>query len=292
MKKTFLTITVGLLTMCVACKVDNEAGLDTDGSINGVFSVSDTTQVKFSRGNLQYQPSGAVWRFAESQYDLIGNDNENISSTYTGWIDLFAWGTSGWNSGAESYMPYDTSASYANYCPGGDTSANLAGSYVNADWGRYNAIENGGNTPGQWRTLTKDEWKYLLNKRKGAADKFGLAKVNNVEGLVILPDNWTLPNGLDFTAGHENGFKTNRYSVGKWSKMQSAGAVFLPAAGYREGVSVFTKFTNYTECGFYWSSSHLSIINSNILFFGKETVNPTNFAKRHFGLSVRLVKDI
>lgn len=292
MKKTFLILGVTILTLCGACKVDNDAGVDTDGALNGVFSVSDSTKVKFSRGNLQYQPSGTLWRFAEAQYDIIGNDNENIDNSYTGWIDLFGWGTSGWNSGAEAYMPYDTAAKYDKYIPGGDTSANLSGTYVNADWGQYNAIENGGNTPGQWRTLTKDEWKYLLNKRKGAGDKFGLAKVNNVDGLVILPDNWTLPDDVDFTAGLEKGYKTNRYSAVKWSKMQTAGAVFLPAAGYREGVSVFTKFTNYTECGFYWSSTHLSNINCNILFFGKETVNPTNFAKRHFGLSVRLVKDI
>jgi len=292
MKKTLLTIAVIILTVCSACKVDNEAGLDNDGSVNGVFSVSDSTHVKFSRGNLQYQPSGSIWRFADAQYDIIGNDNENISATYTGWIDLFGWGTSGWNSGAAAYMPYSDSTNYSSYCPGGDTAANLFGTYTNADWGRYNAIENGGGTPGQWRTMTKDEWKYLLNNRKGASEKFGLAKVNNVDGLIILPDNWNLPNGMDFTAGCENGFKTNRYTSSKWSKMQTAGAVFLPAAGYREGTSVFTKFTNYTECGFYWSSTHLSSINCNILFFGKEAVNPTNFAKRHFGLSVRLVKDL
>ncbi len=292
MKNTLFTISIALLTICCSCKGDNEAGVDTDGTMNGVFSVSDSTQVKFSRGNLQYQPSSSTWRFAETQYDVIGSDNENISATYTGWIDLFGWGTSGWNSGAVSYMAYDTSAAYANYCPGGDTSANLTGNFANADWGMYNAIENGGKTPGQWRTLTKSEWKYLLTNRKGAGDKFGLAKVNNVDGLVILPDSWTQPDGVDFTAGHDNGFKTNRYSAAKWSKMQAAGAVFLPAAGYRERVSVFTKFTNYTECGFYWSSTHISNINCNILFFGKETVNPTNFAKRHFGLAVRLVKDI
>ena len=293
MKKTlFLIITAATLSLFCACKEDPDAGLNDDGSLCGVFAVSDSTQVAFSRGNLQYQPSSASWRFAESQKEILGRDNENISASYTGWIDLFAWGTSGWNSGAEAYMPYDTSTVYANYLPGGDTAANLTGIYSNADWGQYNAIANGGNTPARWRTLTKDEWNYLLNLRQSASQKYGLAKIDNTEGLVLLPDTWTLPDGSEFTPGIENGYKTNRYTGAKWSKMQSAGAVFLPAAGYRECVSVFTKFQGDNGCGFYWSSTHLSNINSNILFFGKEAVNPTNFSKRHFGLAVRLLKEM
>ena len=46
-------------------------------------------KIFFSQGNLQYQASTNTWRFAEHQYDLIGSDNSNISSTYSGWIDLF-----------------------------------------------------------------------------------------------------------------------------------------------------------------------------------------------------------
>ena len=291
MKKTLTFAAVLALLLCHACTTDTEIGLDQDGAINSLFSVSDSTQVMFSRGNLQYQPSGAIWRFAETQYETLGTDNENISASYTGWIDLFGWGTSGWNSGASAYMPYSIESDYKSYTPGNDTTANLTGLYANADWGAYNPIENGGDTPGQWRTLTCDEWTYLLNSRKGAAEKYGLAKVSKTVGLVLLPDNWTQPSSTDFVPGCGNGFKTNRYTAAKWSKMQSAGAVFLPAAGYRDGNSVFTEFTNYTECGFYWSSTHLSTINCRILFFGKETVNPKNFAKRQFGLSVRLVKE-
>lgn len=63
------------------------------GAIGGLFSVSATQQVYFSQGNLQYQASTTTWRFAEHQYDYVGADNENISSTYSGWIDLFGFGT-------------------------------------------------------------------------------------------------------------------------------------------------------------------------------------------------------
>lgn len=60
-----------------------------DGAIRAEFSVSDSTKVYFSQGNLQYQASTNTWRFAEHQWDYVGNDNENISEKYAGWIDLF-----------------------------------------------------------------------------------------------------------------------------------------------------------------------------------------------------------
>ena len=75
---------------------------------------SEGKQVYFSQGNLQYQASTNTWRFAENQYDAIGNDNSNISSTNEGWIDLFGWGTSGYNNTANdpfaiNYKPWATS---------------------------------------------------------------------------------------------------------------------------------------------------------------------------------------
>ena len=65
----------------------------TEVALSGLFSVSADKQVYFSQGNLQYQASTDTWRFAENQYDMIGNDNANVSSSYSGWIDLFGWGT-------------------------------------------------------------------------------------------------------------------------------------------------------------------------------------------------------
>ena len=61
------------------------------------FSVSESNKILFSSGNLQYNPSSNSWRFAENQYDFIGDDNQNISPNYTGWLDLFGWATSGYN---------------------------------------------------------------------------------------------------------------------------------------------------------------------------------------------------
>jgi len=249
---------------------------------NGVFSVANDKKVYFSQGNLQYQVSTGLWRFAEHQYDIMGNANENISSTYNGWIDLFGWGTSGWYSGANAYQPYSTSTRNNDYYPGGSYLNDLTDRYANADWGVYNKISNGGNQAGLWRTLTRSEWTYIINTRTDASNKKGTARVNGVNGLILLPDVWTLPDGLTFISGVNN-YAQNTYSVSQWSKMEANGAVFLPAAGGRNG----------TECssssiGHYWSSSASDDNSAYILYFSSSQVRTVN-DYRLFGNSVRLV---
>lgn len=58
------------------------------------FSVTPSKQVYFSSGNLQYHPVNNEWRFAETQFDYIGDANVNCSSIYNGWLDLFGSTTS------------------------------------------------------------------------------------------------------------------------------------------------------------------------------------------------------
>ena len=252
------------------------------GSINAMFSVSSSNKVYFSQGNLQYQASTKTWRFAAQQYHIIGGLNSNISSNYSGWIDLFGWGTSGWNSGAVCYQPWSTSTSYSDYYPGGSYTNNLTGNCANADWGVYNAIYNGGNKAGLWRTLTKDEWEYVFQKRSNASSKYGHGKVNGVCGMILLPDSWTLPAGLSFTAGDSDW--VNSYTIDQWSLMEANGAVFLPAAGSRNGTSV--ENVGY---GLYWSASYYATISVYYVFFRSGDLDPSNVINRHLGRSVRLV---
>ena len=102
----------------------------TQGALPGEFSVSASLKVHFAQGNLQYQASTKTWRFAANQYTSVGNPNSNISSSYSGWIDLFGWGTSGVNqkpfSGSEDYHDYPGN--------GGSLSTSINGS--NYDWGK------------------------------------------------------------------------------------------------------------------------------------------------------------
>ena len=256
-----------------------------NGAIMAAFSISDSKQIYFSQGNLQYQASTGTWRFAEHQYDMIGDDNANISSTNSGWIDLFGWGTSGYN----SKNPYRTSTSYGDY---GDGSNDIAG--TNYDWGVYNKISNGGNQAGMWRTLTYSEWNYLITNRTDARYLRGTATVNGMNGLILLPDNWTLPTGVTFTYG-EDGWQ-NTYSASEWSKMEANGAVFLPAAGDRCGTDVYRVGSD----GYYWSSSAYVYYGSDAgyLHFGGDYVGTshsygvsTDDYGRCGGQSVRLVQD-
>ena len=296
-----------------------------DDTILAEFSVSDSTKVYFSQGNLQYQASTNTWRFAEHQWDFVGDsvngnvyengvksDNAKISPTYEGWIDLFGWGTSGWESGANAYEPYSTSIKGIEYCPGGDCNNDLIGSYANADWGVYNAISNGGNQTGLWRTLTNLEWTYLIYGRVHANCLMGQGKVNNVNGLILLPDGWKTPSSVKFTYGLGNDFcsdsyLTNVYSQEEWAVMQSYGAVFLPAAGCRQAEpppaydyyyvlhpTIDCNTTDMLGAGFlgeYWSSSAYDKVYVGELHFDNHW-GRMDYLNRFDGLSVRLVQNV
>ena len=199
----------------------------TSGPVKNEFSVSETKKVEFSKGNLQYQASTGTWRFAEHPWDYIGQDNEKIGKRYSGWIDLFGWGTSGYN---EKY-PYMTSKTATDY---GDGKKDITS--TNYDWGVYNKISNGGDK--KWRTLTKDEWDYVFNKRTTRTGiRYAKAVVNGVNGMILLPDNWD--DGifeLFYTNKHDAEFNDNIISQTEWKeKFETNGAVFLPAAGSRYG---------------------------------------------------------
>ena len=253
------------------------------GTLSGEFSISATEKVRFSQGNLQYQASTDTWRFAEHQWDMVGmgygqtnesnycyiggtvenSDNRQISSSYAGWIDLFGWGTGN--------NPTNTSTSYSDYP-----------TFV--DWG-VNKIKNGGNTANQWRTLTYDEWYYLFYTRTNASNLRGQATVNGITGYVFLADGVD-PASLGFKASPNN-WTTNDYTVEEWSQLEAVGAVFLPAAGARDGAEV--DYVGYS--GYYWSATPYDEYGAYFLFFYSDYADPNSWSSRRYGLSVRLVQD-
>ena len=157
---------------------------------------------------------------------------------------------------------------------------------ANTDWGVYNAIENGGNAPGMWRTLTKAEWVYLFTQRTDAAAKYGAATVAGVNGVVVLPDDWTLPTGLEFNNGFGTAYSLNTYSAEEWLQMETAGAVFLPAAGHRR----ITAMYGVNGAGYYWSATKDGTTLSFLLQFTQTSLNPQGGESPAEGCSVRLVK--
>ena len=256
------------------------------GAIDGVFSVSDSTQVYFSQGNLQYQASTEMWKFADNQWDYIGSDNSNISSTYSGWIDLFGWGTSGWNSGSTYYHPWDSNNSTGSQY-GHPGIGNLTGAYANSDWGVYNSISNGGNTANTWRTLLREEWDYVFNTRSTASGiRYAKAQVNNVNGVILLPDDWdTVTYSLSNTNTEDASYSSNVISDTQWPILENAGAVFLPAAGYRFGTSV----GEVGSCGYYWSASYFNSSYACLMSLKAASLSTGNASNRSYGRSVRVV---
>lgn len=204
--------------------------------MSGEFTINDTGgKVKFALGNLQYSTNGThatadgnyttgTWRFAEHQYD----------ASASGWTCSFQWGTSGYN---------------GRY-PGNTTV--VPDMRVNYDWGKYNAISNGGNTVGYWRTLTWGEWDFLLHTRQTTQwnRKFILCTVNGVSGVLLFPDGCdTYPTGQYINSSTFNNptiaYTRCQLSVEQFQQYEEAGCVFLPACSY--GYWTFSKGDNDDE---------------------------------------------
>ena len=260
------------------------------GALPGLFCINASgDQVYFSQGNLQYQANTNTWRFAERQWDYVGDGNTNISSTYGGWIDLFGWGTSGYNHGATCYQPWSTSSSFSDYYAYGSSTNNLYSQSGKADWG-YNRISNGGNVENQWRSLTggnDGEWNYVLNGRTTASGiRYAKAQVNGVNGVILVPDNWNVSTyALNNTNNKDADYTTNVISQSTWTGvLEPGGCVFLPAAGYRHGTSV--NFVG-SEGNYFTSTYDDDDYVKRVFFSGRNLLS--SYDHRYNGQSVRLV---
>ena len=234
-----------------------------DGAISGVFSVSSTKKVYFSKGNLRYASS--KWSFFDNQYDYYTSQSAD------------AWDKFGWSTSATTYGMHTS-----------DYNSAYSGDFV--DWG---ATMGTG-----WFTLSSDEWTYLINTRSASTvngtenGRYAKAQVNAVGGFIIVPDTYTHPDGVAAPTGVNStlntGWNGNSYTVADWTKMESAGCVFLPAAGYREGSLVSDLGTS----GNYWSATPDGTNRAYRLLFTSDAVNPAIGYGRSYGCSVRLVRQV
>lgn len=263
-----------------------------EGAMEHLFTVGfNNKQIWFSKGNLWYKasPSPSTWRFAENQYDYIGGNNSNISQNYNDWIDLFGWGTSGYEHGAYCSQPWSISEQNSDYYAYGNPTNNLNTQSGKADWG-YNAIANGGNEEHKgWRTLTNSEWNYLLNQRQTTSNiRYAKAMVEDVSGLIILPDDWNV-SFFNLNNPNESGsnYDSNKIDAYIWTtELEAHGAVFLPAGGRRSKTGMGDK-----GIGYYWSSIQNGESDAYYLYFKDGVLNAMDSDGRHYGLMVRLVFD-
>ena len=274
------------------------------GALSGLFSVNASHDlVYFSQGNLQAEwnwdssISNDSWdhfKFATNQYDFIGatSGNTGLDNPFRlARIDLFGWST---HDGV-NYFGINSSK---------------AKEYYDADfydWGKAN-IQNGGGRD-KWRTPAYGDLNYLIFTRsastvKGASNaRFVKVMIQDplTYGFVLFPDNYVHPSLLadPFTKEDINNCHNPAVSLhaSDWDKMEAAGAVFLPAGGYRDGTTVTLKLYD-TEYGDYWTSTETTNQGSSndryaiMLNFGRDSASDFfdfyNFP-RYNGCSVRLI---
>ncbi len=288
------------------------------GLLTGMFTINASgDKVQFSQGNLQYQASTSTWRFAENQYDYVGDasngnvyvestksNNSSISEFYTGWIDLFGWGTAGhsFTSGyGTAYQPWSTSTTNTYYGPTDGTSG-LTGTYAEGDWGS--------NMGTGWRTLiggSGGEWEWILGPSSaepgtncrtsstiGTTEnaRFVKAVVHSTNGVIIFPDeitwNTTTMGTAPTTCNTAGDDFTYPPTDDNWTALEAAGCVFLPAAGYRYGTDV----SDVGSFGSYWSSTAKGTTDAYRVPFNSDEVSPADFDYRRYGFSVRLVRPV
>ncbi len=243
--------------------------------VKGAFTTdADGTQISFAKGNLRYNRNTEVWSLAEHQYDILGEDNKINTTTGiapAATLDLFCWSTADDDLG--SYYAY-------NYADESMAEPYFKGDF--AEWGESQEVID--CLGAGWRTLSKAEWSYIFSERPNADKLVAHATVNNVNGIVILPDEWETPAGLTLT---------NTYTADQWTTMEEAGAVFLPAAGlFSKGKSL--DFIG--EKGFYWSSTPSAELTGTPemeayqVWFSETDLDPATIQNRREGSAVRLVK--
>ena len=158
------------------------------------------------------------------------------------------------------------------------------------DWGKN---IGDGNT---WYTLTYDEWGYLISGRTNANNLIGVARINlnadgsrHANGIVFLPDYWICPAGITFKSGYSYDYVNYQiFTLSDWQKLEAAGAVFLPASGYRGGSDV----NRVQECAVYWSATVNFSDEAGCLYFDFGADAYPFYNSRDYGQAVRLVQDL
>lgn len=235
----------GYLTVGIEVNVTSEVnpGEVPVGAISGKFTINENgDQVYFSQGNLMYIGSETphYWKFADNQWDYCDLYGFQSSFAEDHNYGRFSWGTSGYNHGAVNYQPWNSDGPYVlptaweHYYAYGQENGNLYDQTGQADWG-YNAISNGGNTENSgWRTLTEDEWVYVVYTRSTASGiRFAKAIVNGINGMVFLPDDWNSNCfSLNNTNSFDASFSSNNITENQWAALEQHGAIFLPGRSY------------------------------------------------------------
>ncbi len=256
--------------------------------VYGPFSVSENQQVYFSPGNLWATTNDLgntwTWSFAEHQYDKIGDATANSNITTTsgvvdanGSVALFGWSTSSTYFGILNSFGNDP----------------FSGDFV--DWAT-NDITNGGNPATPWRTLSSDEWSFILNHDDQSTTQrgdniFAFANIHNVPGLIIFPDHFLDANMPSSISSINNVYiSTDSFPVlddDTWAGLENLGCAFLPSVGQRFGSGAY----NPDMLIEYWTSTP-SGANYAYRVYYSEFSRYISANSRCYGYGVRLARNV
>lgn len=227
--------------------------------LGGEFSVASGKKVRFTRGNLYYEGSSKV---EQHQYDF---NSASYSSTVH--VSHFMWCNNIKDAMRQLYSTaMDGQSPFFTEVDGFTVS---------------------GFSENQCRTLTTEEWQYLFsygiydNDVRRGKYKLEVTVCGKDNCIVLLPDDWS---------GDANDLESNYDYVG-WKHMEEAGAVCLPAAGYRTGNVGETVIHNVGSNGYYWSSTPYDSLIAYDLYFNSGNVNPAYDYVRSRACAVRLVTE-
>ena len=193
---------------------------------------------------------------------------------------MVGWGCTGINSGTTTANPpYYTNGTSSNY------------TWV-TDWGAAKIGDYEANT---WKTPMATQWNYVLTTRTTTTGaRYSLVRLkydasNTVSGLIIYPDKFTWPTGVNSFTVNANTTATEITSD-TWTALEKAGCAFLPANGYRDGSNAQSADLAIN----YWSQTPGSNTQASYLAcgIGNGSTNPTSSNARRYGFCVRLIRDI
>lgn len=256
------------------------------------FSASPTKLISFATGNLfatikkvedevegvysYAKATSATWAFHEKQYDQVHSigTTQTIEQSFEvdQSIDHFGWSTDATYYGIHSK----------------DDGTRYYGDFV--DWG--NTIKDSFT----WRTPSSSEISFIFNNRT-VSNRYAKACLMGTKyGLILLPDNYS-GDFEDFAGMNNNAISwsgLNTFIQIKWNEIESNGAVFLPATGYRKGTLIYQdqQGNAYDLKAMYWTSDANAETTAWEFRVTNTMIATRRSSGRETGKAVRLVRDL
>ena len=308
------------------------------------FLTNDKTKryVVFAPGNLQgiiktkpssdndkvgsAEPDG--WKFADNQYDALGNCNGNRFASNGAAIDLFAW------IGGSATFNFTDEQKWGLIWPNNSADAEIGATHPEKIKYSWAELFNGVSYPaGTWRLPNGDreggdnstEWQRLAGARTTSSTyictKATIQEDNSdaviARGLIVFPDTFSLPYGFSTI---ENGgslinyqrstcsashYADNKISLSMWKLLEEkGGCAFLPVTSDRIRSGGANPSINFGDAA-YWadyssSTQHAIVLvvsdkdycTSSLNGGNSTAISPAKSSQRKNGCAVRLIRDV